>query len=298
MKQLIGILSTKTGIQACFTGFLLFIVVGFISGCKSTEKLPKSALKDKSTDYLFEQLAINELKYEYLSARVEVKLKTNKQSNSFNARLRMKKDSVIWASITPALGIEAARIYITPDTLKFIDRINGKYFVGSYEMVNKMLDTEIDFEMLEAIIVGNNFTFFETDKFESAVGKDHYILNTIRRRELKKEFKGVDSVRIILQNIWLNPEQYKIDRMALKDIQSNKKLEVEYSDFKDIGGQLFAHMLNIGIKARAEDNDNEKAQVDIEYSRVELDEEQNFPMKIPEKYEFIIFKKDIKGSNE
>lgn len=288
-----GISYIKTGIQACFTGFLLFMVVASVTSCKTKEKLPKSALKDKSTEYLFEQLAANELRYEYFSARVSAKLKTNKASNSFSARLRMKKDSVIWASITPALGIEAARIYITPDTLKFIDRINSKYFLGSFDMVNEMFDTEIDFEMLEAIIVGNNFTYFKTDKFESAVGKDHYILNTIRRRELKKEFKEVDSVRIILQNIWLNPDQYKIDRMALKDIQSNKKLECVYSDFKEIGGQLFAHLLNVDIKARAEDN--AQAQVELEYSKVELDEPQNFPMKIPEKYEPIIFKKEEKN---
>lgn len=280
----------KTGMQASIIGFLLFTVLAFASSCKSKEKLPKSALKDKSTEYLFEQLAEKELKYEYFSARVSAKVKGSKSSNSFSARLRMKKDSVIWASITPALGIEAARIYITPDTLKFIDRINSKYFVGSYDMVNRMLETEIDFEMLEAIIVGNNFTYFETDKFESAVGKDHYMLNTIRRRELKKEFKGVDSVRIILQNIWLNPELFKIDKMILKDIRSNKKVEADYNDFKDVSGQLFAHMLNIDIKARADDN----ALVELEYSKVELDEEQNFPMKIPEKYEPMIFKKAIK----
>lgn len=280
----------RTGIGNSFTGFLLVAVVLFFGSCKNTEKVTKQGLTIKSTDVLFNELAENELKYTTLSARVSAKVKTNKATNSFNARLRMQKDSIIWASITPALGIEAARIYITRDTLKFIDRINAKYFVGSYEMVNDMLDTDIDFEMLEAIITGNNFTFYANDKFESAIGREHYMLNSLRRRELKKEFKGVDSVRIILQNIWLNPENYKIDRMTLKDIQSNKKLEAIYSDFTKLEEQLMPMSLVVNIKARADDD----AYVELDYSRVELNEELSFPIKIPEKYEPIIFNNGIK----
>lgn len=285
------IASIKTGIGKNSAGFLLLAIVLLLGSCKNTQKVTKQGLQYKSTDTLFKELAKNELRYEYLSARVSAKVKTNKATNSFNARLRMHKDSVIWASITPALGIEAARIYITPDTLKFIDRINARYFVGSYEMVNNMLDTDIDFEMLEAIITGNNFTFYANDKFESSIGKEHYMLNSLRRRELKKEFKGIDSVRIILQNIWLNPETFKIDKMALKDIQSNKKLEATYSDFKELGEQLMAMSMIVNIKARADDN----AYVELEYSRVELEENLNFPIKIPEKYEPIIFKKKERG---
>lgn len=274
------------------TGFLLLTIAFAFSSCKHTETATKQGLNYKSTDFLFEKLDKNQLKYTSLSARVSAKVKTNKGTNSFNARLRMYKDSVIWASITPALGIEAARVYITRDTLKFIDRINSKYFVGSYEMVNNMLETDIDFEMLEAIITGNNFTVYANEKFESNIGKEHYMLNSLRRRELKKEFKGVDSVRIILQNIWLDPITFKIDKMALKDIKSNKKLEATYSAFEKLGEQLMPMSLVINIKARADDD----AYVELEYSKVELDGEQDFPMKIPEKYEPIIFQKAVKGN--
>ena len=265
----------KTGMKWSLTGFLLFAVMAFSTSCKTKEVVTKKDLRYKSADFLFGQLAKKEMHYKWLSAKVAVKLKSAKGSNSFSVRLRMLKDSVIWASITPALGIEVARVYITPDSLIFMDRINSKYFQGGYEMINKLLDTEIDFDMLEAIITGNNFTLYKNDKFESAIGKDHYLLSTIRRRQLKKEFKDVDSVRIIMQNIWLNPITFKIDRMALKDVQSNKKVDVNYSDFKEMDGQLFPTHVDLDIKARPDDN----ASAELDFSKIELEKRKTFHVK-------------------
>ena len=39
------------------------------------------------------------------------------QTGTFTLNVRMARDSVIWMSISPALGVEAARVLLTPDSV-------------------------------------------------------------------------------------------------------------------------------------------------------------------------------------
>ncbi len=46
----------------------------------------------------------------------------------------MEKDKAIFLSVAPFLGIEVARVLITPDTVKFINRLQSRFFVGDIEI--------------------------------------------------------------------------------------------------------------------------------------------------------------------
>ncbi|MCB0807539.1 MAG: DUF4292 domain-containing protein, partial [Bacteroidales bacterium] len=96
----------------------------------------KEPIKEYGADYLFDKLKENELKFEWFSAKFNLDLIIDKKKNSFRGQLRMRKDSAIWVSFSPALGIEMARLLITEDSVKFINRINKTYFAGDYRVVN------------------------------------------------------------------------------------------------------------------------------------------------------------------
>jgi hypothetical protein len=262
-----------------FLFFLPFLSILFLYSCKTIQPViqPK-ALEQKTKDELFTQLEKNQFQYQWLSAKITTTIKTPKATNTVAVRIRMQKDSVIWLSLSPALGIEVVRAYITRDSLIFLDRINEKYFKGDFNYVNQLINSNLDFEMLQAMLTGNNFTFYEIDKFETANDRHRYVLSTIGRRKLKKELKGQDSLNVILQDIFLSSQTWKIEEMKLRDLNSNRKLDAVYTNFIPVGEQLFP--ADILFNFRAKDNIEAK----LTYSKIEIDVPQTFPANIPSKY--------------
>ena len=101
-----------------------------------------------TADSIIKAIHFTDLGFKWFTARVSANTVIDSKSNSFNANLRIKRDSVIWMSISPGLGIEVARVYITPDSLKFINRINNTYFKGDYRFLNSLLQIESNFQSL------------------------------------------------------------------------------------------------------------------------------------------------------
>ena len=86
--------------------------------------------KDEQLERLFSEMEKNKFHFNTLVCKASVDAKTPKLSTGFSANIRIKKDSAIWVSISPALGIEVMRAVLTKDSVKFVDRINKRYYIG------------------------------------------------------------------------------------------------------------------------------------------------------------------------
>jgi len=258
---------------------LIFFIVLFNS-CKTPRSIIKEPIKEYGADYLFDKLKENELKFDWFSAKFKLDMIIDKKNTSFSGQLRMRKDSVIWITFSPALGIEMARLIITADSIKFINRINKTYFIGDYYLVNDFLDSNVDYDVLQSILLGNDLTYYEDGKFRATYDSKEYHLVTAGRKKLKKYvITQQDEERIFLQNIFLNPESFKITHMKIKEIKKeNKKLEASYSDFYPISDQLFPNHVTYHLAA------DKPIDVDLDYSKIKIDEPQQFPFKISSKY--------------
>ncbi|RLD58140.1 MAG: hypothetical protein DRJ05_08535 [Bacteroidetes bacterium] len=262
---------------------LIFASMALFSGCKSTRKAIKQPIKEYGADYLFEKLKENELKFDWLSGKFSLDLIIDKKKNSFKGQIRIRRDSAIWVSFSPALGIEMARMLITQDSVFFLNRISKNYFAGDIEFVTGFLDANVDFDVIQSLLIGNDLTYYENGKFRATYDSKEYHLVTSGRRKLKKHIKtNDDAQRIYLQNIYLNPETYKISRMKIKDVaKENQKLEAFYSGNEPINGQLFPMQILYNISA------NSQIEVSMNYSKIVLDQTLKLPFKIPSKYERI-----------
>lgn len=259
---------------------LVSVLFVFLVSCRSTRKVIKEPIKEYGADYLFEKLKENELKFDWFSAKFKLDLIIDKKKNSLSGQFRMRKDSVIWVSFSPALGIEMARLIITTDSIKFINRINKTYFTGDENVVNDFLDSNVDFDVLQSILLGNDLTYYDDGKFRATYDSKEYHLVTAGRQKLKKYVKTqADEERIYIQNIFLNPETFKITQMKIKELKKeNKKLEAIYSDFNHIDNQLFPHKISYDLIA------DKNVRIDINYSKIVIDKPQVFPFKISSKY--------------
>ncbi len=264
--------------------YIAIVILTLSIGSCRTRKLIKEPLKEEGAEYLFKKLKESELKYTDLSLRFEADLTLDKKNNSFKGNVRIKKDSLIWVSINPMFGIEAFRILFTTDTVKMINKLNNTYFIGDYSMVNHMFSTPFDFDMLQSLITGNDFSYYENDIFKAGIDGGLYKLTTLGRRKLKKYVKNqVDNDKILVQDIWLDPATFKIVRQQWKEIKNNNsKLLFSYTDFVLADdNQSFPGTLHCEITAE------NTVILNIRYSKVQINKPFQFTFNIPENYQHI-----------
>jgi len=258
--------------------FLLVLII--LASCSSQRKIIKAPIKEEGAEYLFKKLKEHELQYHWFTAKFSAEYKNKGQTNSFNGQIRIRKDSVIWLSFSPALGIEVFRMMVTQDSVKFINRMNNTFFSGDYYYVNRYLNTNIDFDILQSFLTGNDLSFYESGKFRAGLDNNFYKLATAERMKLKKFIRNSqEKMRVLIQNIWIDPESFKITRADVKEIREpNIKLEARYSSFEKIEDQLFPKEMSFDISA--ENN----LSVSVSFNKITINIAQAFPFKIPQSY--------------
>ncbi|HEX7412577.1 MAG TPA: DUF4292 domain-containing protein, partial [Bacteroidia bacterium] len=281
--------------------FPCLLLALIIASCKSKKTVAKQNLVTTTDttsekcrmDFKFgkslsKRMNDSQLDFTYAAAKFSCQLTLDSEEHSFNVSVRCRKDSVIWLSISK-LGIDAARILITKDTVKFtLGLTEKKYFVGDFSYINQMLHADLDYEMLQALLFGNSADFHDEDE-KLKPGRDRstcqYFLSTIRRKHLRRIINGTEVPSESYQTMWLDPETFKITTLEFTDIQTKRKFSSSYSDFKAVGKYLAPFKLLYTITAEK----NIKAS--ISYGRININEPQTFPFKIPASYDRIEFKK-------
>jgi len=272
---------------------LFFLLIPFLFACKAKKNLPlkpaKCKLDYKSAKTLISLLKQNQIDYSNFSGKVKTSVVIDDEATEFTVALRMKKDSVIWASISPALGIEVIRFSATKDSIKFIDRIHNKYFTGGYDTLSKMLKTEIDLEILQSLLIGNSVEFYEEDeKLRAGIDSCQYLLGTIRKRKLRKVIQKGKELKEPAQNIWMLDSTFKIKRILFREFDSGREFDAHFEDFQNVDlpqGQAkqisIPFVLTYYIKA------DKVITINLEYTKASANKPQTFPFTIPEGYERI-----------
>jgi hypothetical protein len=266
--------------------FTIAFVVLMFASCKSKQKVvalkPKCNAEFRTSRYLSQRLKENEFKFNTLDGKLNVDAVIDSSSNSFSVNVRIKKDSVIWMSISK-LGVEALRVLATQDSVFFINRLNKQYFKGNYLYLSKQFSTQMDYEILQSLLVGNSVTFYDDDeRLKASITNCQYMLGTIRKRKLKKIIVKGKELKEPAQTIYLHPETFKILSILFYDFDLDRSFSAEFSDFISPDSlQLFPTKLSYQIKAQ------KNVFVNMVYAKQKFNEEVSFSFKIPENYEQI-----------
>lgn len=278
------LLSSKTTFLALIT---LSVIV---SSCKHQKKIvfgnTKCILEPKTAKFLTRHLKENEFKFERLNAKINAEAIIDSSENSFSVTLRMRKDSIIWMSISK-LGIEGARLMITKDSVKFMNRLKSQYFKGDFSYLSKLFNTDLDYEMLQSLLVGNSVEFYDEDeKIKSGVDNCLYTLGTIRKYKLRKVIEKGKELKESAQSIYMNPENFKIFRILFYEFNPDRSFDASFSNFKQIDTTSTPFPQNIECTIKAQ----KTMFIKLTYSKIALNEEQSFGFKIPDNYEAIKIK--------
>ncbi|MBL4755717.1 MAG: DUF4292 domain-containing protein [Flavobacteriales bacterium] len=273
--------SLNASLIICFTCLLLMSI-----GCKTLEKAEKkSPLKKKNSSYLLNKLKDNELQYEWLSVRAATNAEIGDKKLDITMKIRIRKDSAIWISISPALGIEVARIIMTKDSLKFVNRLDKSYFAGSINYLDTLAPVSINYAMVQALITGNNLVIREDqetvkpDKYKVEIDNGNYLLSTLKRKKYDKTLKGKKTADATVNRIWLQPKTFKVTKSEITNFKSNKTIMASYDQFEEVEEQLCGHLVNVVMQA------DQHLSMKLNYSKVILNKPLKMPFRIPRKYE-------------
>jgi hypothetical protein len=262
--------------------YFLILLAFTLSSCKTPRSIFIAPLKEQGSSYLFNKLKENELQYKTFKASFSAEYEKNKSKSSISGTIIIKKDSLIWCLLTPALGIEAARLVISPDSVKILNKIQGTYLINDFDYINELINRGLDFDMLQSLIIGNDFSVYDNSSFKASVDRHEYRLSTQNRHRLRKLSKDSDTLTDVIpfQQIYLNPTNFKISTVIIKEVdKNNRTFQAYYKDYVEINKQLVPQSVELNVN----DGTN-KIHITLKYSKIKIDADQSYPFNIPSKY--------------
>ncbi len=245
---------------------LLLVATLSLTSCNKKKRLEKSKRNVKTeVELLEEKMTNNFLEVEWLSAKTKISTNDGKKKLSFNADIRMRKDSVCWMMIYPPIvKIALAQVLITSDSVKVIDRMNKKYYAKSIDYIEDFTNYPLDFNTLQNLILGQPIANTNKDSKIEATADGNYSINTLNQQ--------------LAYLLKVEGQSYTISNMNISDAEKNRHIQVDLSNYETINNKAFAHKRTIAIQAP------EEYEAEIDFSRVKVNEKQKFPFKVSKKY--------------
>jgi hypothetical protein len=252
-----------------------------LSSCKSKKKAAEPvdylALVDQKFDSVIDSVRNNKAFPQTLSIKSKVYFETPKLSDSFKMHIRMKKDSVIWISAT-YYKMEVARLLLTPDSVKMIDRKNGKYYLGDYDYIQNRFKVPLDFDLLQSILLGNPFSLDSAVKVRTYSSRGQLIMAALNNRWYDNG-SGEKILKQQTTQIWIDPDTYRITKSKISEYKSRKHFKTTYSDTAMVNGYILPKGAVYEVK-----HDDDMI-FTSEYLKIESPEDLSFPFTISSKYE-------------
>ena len=95
--------------------------------------------------------------YEWLISKVDIDVEGNNQEfKELSGQLRMRRDSIVWFSVTAAMGMEVVRIKVSTDSAWVINRFEKTYLAEPLDSIVQYLGLPISLPWIETLLLDNN----------------------------------------------------------------------------------------------------------------------------------------------
>ncbi|PIQ47247.1 MAG: hypothetical protein COW03_16300 [Cytophagales bacterium CG12_big_fil_rev_8_21_14_0_65_40_12] len=254
-------LQTKHTTNSATLIFTLLTVL-ILSGCKSTFLGTNTRIK--------EEFQAASLPFEYFSTKTKFKFKDGEEKMKATANIRIKKDSIIWFTLTPGLGYEAARGIITKDSLIMINRVDKQYYAYSFQTLSEKFNFELNFELFQSVLVGD-LPIPQSPEDDIIAQSNQFII-----------VQNVGDLTLLNQ---IGTKTKKLEKLKASKEDNPNTLELKYTDFKMLEIYIFAFKADMTLQY-FKDNKKSDIAINIEHNRARIEDEAlNFPFSIPEGYE-------------
>lgn len=248
--------------------FILITCTSLFFSCRRGAVPVTSAPAEPET---LTNVTVHNLDFDYFTSRGRVQYESLDSRQSSALTIRMKKDSVIWISLVPALGIEAVRAKITRDSIMIVDRIHRTYYAGDFDILQERFNIDLNFDILQNIIVGNYTS--------PGPGRNERLLEETPHQHTQ-QIRG----SLVLDQ-YIDVSNFKLVRLEAQDPASNNRMTANYSEFSQLGSWPFANAVLIAVLGRSGGSPTSTT-IAISHRQASVTEKDlSFPFSIPSGYE-------------
>jgi len=186
-------------------------------------------------------------------------------SQSATAYVRVEKDSIIWISLTGALGIEGFRVLINKDSVKVMNKLQKTVQYRSIAYLQELTEVPFDFYALQDVIIGNP-VFIDS--------------NIVSYKASEKELLVLMAGNIFKHLITLENNDFKVIHSKLDDVDAmrNRTCDITYDGYENAGDFFFSTKRKITIAEKS------KLDIDVEFKSYSFNKPQDYPFSIPKNY--------------
>jgi|WetSurMetagenome_2_1015567.scaffolds.fasta_scaffold98287_1 hypothetical protein len=220
-----------------------------------------------STDRIIKKIEENSFDYKSFSIkRIGCQYENSENSASFRANLKTQKDESVLVTFSK-MNIAVGRVLLTPDSVKYINFLDKKYFLGDYGFLRNLFNIDINFEDIQAILSNNVFSFKDIPgkkdfrNYTSTIDSGRYVLQSIKNRKPNRIESGNNPIRNnrvlkrnseetpILQTIIVRPDNFNIEKIRIEDKTNNQHLEFDFGDYTGLEGKDYPSLIDMNFNS-------------------------------------------------
>jgi hypothetical protein len=247
----------------------LAAVVLMVSACKTAKTTAGISIPNISSKKIVKNHYKADFYKKTINASIKLRYDDGDLVQSISIKMRMEKDSAIWMS-GRFLGLTMAKIYITPNSVQFYEKMGKQYFKGDFKLLSNFLGTEVDFDIIQNLLLGQALSNLEDRDLDAEIVDDSY--------KLVPE----DQAKLFDILFWVNPENFKMNKQEIRQTKLQKKIAVNYVDYQTISNVVFPKKINVIAVDKSD-----RVLLDLEYRSVVFDQRVSFPFSIPSGYDQI-----------
>ncbi|SIN66783.1 DUF4292 domain-containing protein [Algoriphagus halophilus] len=201
-----------------FAGFTILLAIGFLSSCakKNVAYQSNGKMEDFSPIY-------ND--YDFLSAKAKIIIEeASGKITRGSMNVRAKKDSVLWFTVSPGLGMEAVRGLITQDKIQIKDRIGKEDINLTFTEFETIYGLKLSLDLFQNILWANPPIPFDYKDRLVRVGKA-FELTQIR-----------DKVRYFSK---VDVNTRKVSELVSNSLDDRGSLLASFPNFQEVDSQPF-----------------------------------------------------------
>ena len=235
----------------------------FISSCG----VKKSVIKELETinvSEIIDKINSRKINSNWLYIKGKIKIKSENEKVNLGISIKIRQDSLIWASISAPIIGEINRIMISPDSLYMINRTNSTWLIKPIDKLNKQIGLSLSYSDIQAFI-SNTIRVPNTE-----ILKDSPAYTEISVVNINDVFitDNIDSASYLISG------ENKFIKEINLNYSQNQKAIIEYSDYNN----NYSKQLIVFVS-------KPELNFELTYNKVEPRETDKVSFKIPERYD-------------
>ena len=218
-----------------------------------------------------EKVKIDEIDFKYLKAKSKIAIIKDGKTENVGANIRIRKDSIIWLSVTYGVFGEVARALITRDSA-FVSGLNQKtlqreYHKYSFSELSQEYNFDLNFNIIQSAIIG------------SQPIKKKYKLSKDKGFFLLKQKEG----RVTIDN-YVGEVDRKLKKVMLEDeLPTKRKMTLDFENFTTLNQYIFPYTSVLTLDVQSPDDQKfYQTLIQLKHTKVELLET---PLEFPFKFQ-------------